>query len=126
MEMLTTHVLRRTDRLEMLSARYGVPVCMIMRANVLNTPEDIFACREIKIPKKDYCRRCAGGQKTAAPHTVYTVTPEDSLFGIAQAHGVTMSLILRINGIDRRRPDSPRRPANNPRAVGRDLLCPPG
>ena len=34
---MKTHVLARTETLEMLSARYGVPVCMIIRANHLGT-----------------------------------------------------------------------------------------
>ena len=31
------HILQETDTLELLSARYSVPVCMIMRANAMQS-----------------------------------------------------------------------------------------
>ena len=49
------HVLARTETLEMLSARYGVPVCMIIRANHLGAEDRLFAGRKLQIPPVDYC-----------------------------------------------------------------------
>lgn len=99
MEILTVHKMRRTDRLEMLSAYYHVPVCMIMRANSFTNPEDIFSCKELKIPKKCFCLRCQNTPEVAKKSGNYTVEQEDTIFGIAKRFGVTMHIILKANGI---------------------------
>ncbi len=102
MEMLTVHNVRRTDRLETLSAQYRVPVCMIMRANSIKTVNDFAKCRKINIPKRCYCNRCSGGEKTDC--IIYTVQPGDTLFSIAKQHGVTMNIICKANNLTE--PDS--------------------
>jgi hypothetical protein len=58
METYTLHRLRRTERIEMLSAYYRVPVCMIMRANSIKDPKDFVSLQELKIPKRCYCNKC--------------------------------------------------------------------
>ena len=58
MEVFTVHRLRRTERIEALSAYYRVPVCMIMRANSINDPKDLSSLKEIKIPDRCYCNKC--------------------------------------------------------------------
>lgn len=58
-EIRTVRRLRRTDRLEALSAQYRVPVCMIMRANGFLHAGDFGHCRELFIPRICYCRRRA-------------------------------------------------------------------
>ncbi|MGI5848736.1 MAG: LysM peptidoglycan-binding domain-containing protein [Christensenellales bacterium] len=100
MEMLTIHKMRRTDRLEMLSVYYRVPICMIIRANAFTDVQDIFSCKEIKIPKKCYCNRCADAHRPAMQYEIYTVLPTDTLYGIAKKYGVTMQIILRTNNIE--------------------------
>jgi LysM repeat protein len=59
MEKLTIHRLRRTDTLEHLSAMYGVPVCMILRANALKAGCRLPELREIRIPARCHCNRRA-------------------------------------------------------------------
>lgn len=99
MELQAIHRLRRTDRLETLSAMYHIPVCMIMRANSFTCPQDIFLCREVKIPKKCYCNKCGSRQNGGMGSDEYTVKPSDTLFGIAKTYGLTMNIILKANGI---------------------------
>ena len=98
MEM-TVHRLRRYDRLETLSAYYGVPVCMIMRANAFAKAEDILSCREIKIPKRCYCLRCAEAKKPASEGT-YIVQDEDTVFSIAKRFNLTMRIVIKANGLE--------------------------
>lgn len=97
MEMLTVHNLRRTDRLEMLSAQYRVPVCMIMRANGIKTVKDFERCKRINIPRQCYCNRCEDEEKTGLK--VYMVAPGDTLFSIAKRHGLTMNILKKANNL---------------------------
>mgnify|MGYP001279758513 CR=1 FL=1 len=71
MEKMTVHRLRRTDTLELLSAMYRVPVCMLMRANALDAGCRLSELRELKIPRRCYCNRCenAKGSTRVAQHT---------------------------------------------------------
>ncbi len=102
MEMLTVHTLGPAESIEMLSARYRVPVCMIMRANGIKTERDFERNRRIQIPRQCYCNRCEDRDSIACKS--YTVVPGDTLFGIARRHGVTMSMLMRTNGL--KSPDS--------------------
>ncbi len=102
MEMLTVHNLGAAESIEMLSARYRVPVCMIMRANGIKTLRDFERCRRVQIPRYCYCNRCGGEAKTECK--AYTVAPGDTLFGIARRHGVTMNILMKTNGLEN--PDS--------------------
>ncbi len=97
MEHMTIHRLRRTDRLEALSAQYRVPVCMIMRANALADAQQLSHMRELKIPHRCFCNRCAEQQ---AAHAVYIVQPDDTLYGIARSAGLTMRILLKANAME--------------------------
>jgi LysM repeat protein len=96
MEKVTVHRLRHTDTLEALSAMYHVPVCMIMRANELKTECRLSELRELKIPPRCHCNRCG---ETETAYTNYIVRPEDTLYGIARKHGLTMRILLKDNGM---------------------------
>ncbi len=98
MEHMTIHRLRRTDRLETLSAQYRVPVCMIMRANELEGAQQLSRLHELRIPHRCHCNRCAE-QQTAA-NAVYIVQPDDTLYGIARSTGLTMRILLKANAME--------------------------
>ncbi len=98
MEMLTVHTLGPAESIEMLSARYRVPVCMIMRANGIKSVRDFERSRRIQIPRQCYCNRCEDRDRIACK--IYTVVPGDTLFSIARRHGVTMNILMRTNGLD--------------------------
>lgn len=100
MEIRTIHRIRRTDRLEMLSAYYRVPVCMIMRANFFTDPQDFLLCKEIKIPEKSYCNMCGDEPLQSVQYETHVMTNEDTLYGIARTYGLTMNIILRTNRIN--------------------------
>lgn len=78
------YMLRRGDTMEMLSVRFGVPVCMIMRANPGKAMRP--GC-VLTIPPITFC------EKTRQ----YTVCCDDTLFAIARKYGTTMYDISRMN-----------------------------
>ena len=96
MDMQTVHTLRPSETIEMLSARYRVPVCMIMRANGIKTVKDFERCRRVHIPRQCYCNRfeCDSDWKTV------TAGPGDTLYSIARRHGVTMNILMKINTLE--------------------------
>ena len=78
------HILKRGETLEQLSVRYGMPVCMIVRAN----PEMRFSAgSRIDIPDRSLCD----------PVRRYTVRRGDTLFRIAEEHRTTMFSLLQTN-----------------------------
>lgn len=96
MENMTIHRLRRSDSLEALSALYHVPICMIMRANGLDAGWQLSERRELRIPHKCHCNRCA---PEPASYTRYIVRRDDTLYGIARGFGLTMRILLKANGM---------------------------
>jgi len=100
MDLLTTHSLRRGERLEHLSARYGIPVCMMMRLNGMDTPGVIAGLRHVKIPKRCYCNRCGEVKHSPLKYEMVTVGEGDTLLSIAQSRGVTLGILQRTNAID--------------------------
>lgn len=98
MEMQTVHTIRAAETVEMLSARYRVPVCMIMRANGIKTVRDFERCRRINIPRMCYCNRYEGSDD--AEWKVIKAAAGDTLFGIARQYGVTMRILMKVNGIE--------------------------
>lgn len=76
--------------MELLSARYGVPVCMIMRANRKTFLNGIRSGLSVRIPPPDYC----------APNMKrHVVMRGDTVYSLSKKYGVTMQAILRGNGM---------------------------
>lgn len=96
MEIQTVHTLGYAETVEMLSARYRVPVCMIMRANSIKTVRDFERCRRINIPRQCYCNRCDGD----ADFIAVTAQAGDTLYSIARRYGVTMNILMKLNGFE--------------------------
>ncbi|MFA5676507.1 MAG: LysM peptidoglycan-binding domain-containing protein [Christensenellales bacterium] len=94
MKFLTVHRLRRKESVEALSALYHVPVCMIMRANDISDAREIGGNRTLVIP---YTGLCGCGAKRKQNTVLYTVLPEDTLYGIAKKHDITMKLLMSAN-----------------------------
>lgn len=94
---MTVHCVSRDDSPESLSARYRVPVCMIMRANGIKTTKDFERCRRINIPRACYCNRCEGEERTE--WRIVTALPGDTLYSIARRCGVTMHILMKANNL---------------------------
>jgi hypothetical protein len=98
MEGLIIHRLGRTDSLEMLSAMYRVPVCMIMRANELDAASQLTGCCKLRIPRKCFCNRFSSDMDAGFGN--HTIQPGDTLYGIARSCGLTMRILLKANGLE--------------------------
>ena len=48
--------MREGEGLDALSARLGVPGCMLLRANRLYSPAWLLPGRVIRVPEGDFCR----------------------------------------------------------------------
>ena len=101
LEFLMKHILSRQDTPEKLSARYGIPVCMLYRANAGKTwkagqamwipPLCWCACREYHAwqMKKENIFYCQ----------TYRVQKGDQLFSIAQRFHTSMNKIMEENNL---------------------------
>jgi|GEM_PF-1264197 len=94
------------ETLSALSARLGVPGCMLLRANRLYSPAWLLPGREIAVPEGDFCRwdgfRCpAEAVRCAASGARQTVTVArgETARGIARRYGLTERLVLLAAGI---------------------------
>lgn len=87
------HKLKKGERLEHLSARYKVPVCMIVRANGYNTGQ-----KEIEIPKVCYCNKCPA-QRHWTRFEMHCVGIEENAGIIAERYGITINELVALNGM---------------------------
>jgi len=93
----------------MLSARTGVPVCMLLRANRLVSPAWLLPGREISIPRGEFCEKDAfpcpkkllDAEAAEEKTEVCIVECRDTVSSVACAFGTTERLVL----LSRRRYD---------------------
>ena len=76
------------DTLSGIAARYGTTYQTLAALNGITNPNLIYAGQTIRIPED--------GSSTAR---YYTIQPGDTLSGIAQKFGTTVSELQRLNGI---------------------------
>ena len=99
-------MVRNGETPEMLSARCGVPICMLLRANRLVCATWLLPGREIIIPKADFCENdafpCPAGLfDTAARDEQMEICVADAMDTIAsfsRAMGTTERLVLLNRG----------------------------
>lgn len=98
---MNVHGLRENECLEKLSAFYGVPICMIMRANGFLNFSSFEGIRALKIPERQYCIRAYEAvKKSYKPFIEYKVQDGDTIYEIAQKHRTTMNIIARFNHLN--------------------------
>ena len=83
-----TYVVQPGDTLSGIAARYGTTYQTLAALNGITNPNLIYAGQTIRIPED--------GSSTAR---YYTIQPGDTLNGIAQKFGTTVSELQRLNGI---------------------------
>lgn len=100
MDKAVYHRLQRGETLEALSARYGIPACMIMRAN---TGARFSLGQMLVIPRQ--CGDCRI-EKQEPPRVVpnfryaeYIIQPDDTLYGISRRTGLTMRILQKANAL---------------------------
>jgi putative chitinase len=92
---MSTYSVRSGDTLSAIASRYGTSVSALARANGISNPNHIRAGQRLTISG-------ASGSGAAAPRSggsSYTVKSGDTLGGIAQRFGTTVSALARANGI---------------------------
>jgi len=103
-----THRVRRGESLSVIARRYRSSVSAIMRLNGIRSAHRIWPGQRLRIPVKGSLPvRLAAGDGPAragrrGARRVYRVASGDTLGGIAEAHGVSLSAVLRVNGLSPR------------------------
>lgn len=87
------HKIKKGELLEHISARYRVPVCMIVRANDFKIDKD-----EIEIPKVCYCNKCPAARHFTR-FEMHCVGDEESADIIAKRCGITVDELVALNGM---------------------------
>lgn len=100
MEKPIYHRLQRGETLETLSARYRVPVCMIVRAN---SSVPLSYGQTLVIPRRCGTSQCDESEQRNAPpryrYAEYIVQTDDTLYGIARRAGLTMRILQKVNAL---------------------------
>lgn len=83
-----TYVIQPGDTLSRIAQKYGTTVDALAKLNGISDPDKIYAGRTIRVPENG----------SSGP-VYYTIRPGDTLSGIAQKYGATVSALTRLNGI---------------------------
>ncbi len=96
-----SYVVRPGDTLIGIAARHRLTVIQLAQANGMYSSSWVYVGQQLKIP--------AGGQTSGQPATqpttstgggTYVVRPGDTLIGIAARHGVGVSRLAAVNGLN--------------------------
>ena len=90
------YTIRRGDTLSVIASRYGVSVSELRRANGLETSR-IYPGNTLLVPGSRTVSTLDGGSSTT---TTYRVRKGDTLSNIARQFGVSVSELLRLNGLN--------------------------
>ena len=100
---MRNYSLQPGDTLARISVKFGIPVCMIIRANSGTMPLG----RNIVIPDRDYCR-----------YTKYVTSQGDTVWKVAEKCGLTYKDVMDAAGVARPQDMSPGRELKLPRRDG--------
>lgn len=83
-----TYVIQSGDTLSEIANRYGTTVAALTQLNGISDPDRIYAGNTLKVP-----------EGTGFVPQYYTIRSGDTLSGIAQQYGTTVTALARLNGI---------------------------
>jgi LysM repeat protein len=108
--VILKHTVKRGEHLEGIARRHGSSVAEIARLSGIDAKRPIQPGQLLKVP-------VVGGKAPPAPAAMrsHKVRAGDSLSVIAKIYGTTVSEIVRLNSLDRRKPIM----------VGQKLIIPP-
>ncbi len=105
------YVWKAGDRLEKISAKFGIPVCMVLRANGPETIKKLRRGSELKIPKQDYCfkyeRDCdeCGAKRNIPAARSHKAKKDETVYSIASQYNTTMRMLMYENGLEKNQVD---------------------
>lgn len=85
-----TYVIQSGDTLSGIAQRYGTTVSALAKLNNISDPDRIYAGNTLKVPESI---------SSGAGTQYYTIRSGDTLSGIAQRYGTTVSALAKLNGI---------------------------
>lgn len=85
---------RQGDSLWLIANRHSTTVAALRAANNLGERSHIVAGQELRLP--------GPGRRTSAASAYHTVRPGDSLWSIANRHGISVSALSSMNALDGR------------------------
>jgi len=88
----TVYVVRPGDTLWGIAQRYGMSHITLARANGISPNAFVYIGQRLRIPTR-------GGTSTPGTGSVYVVRAGDTLSGLAQRFGVSLSALARANGL---------------------------
>ena len=106
-----TYTVHRGESLGKISQRLGVSVDQICRENSISDASKIFPGQKLNVTVKGEPRYAQAAPKTtkksesaaqAAAKRYYTVQRGDTMWSIAQAHGVDLQTMLKLNRLSKR------------------------
>ena len=96
----TTHKVVSNDTVWGLSQKYGVSIKSIEQLNHINTGSHLINIgQNVQIPNKGNEVKTPVKQSTPQTNGTYTVKPGDSLYTIAQSHGVSVAALRQANSL---------------------------
>ncbi|KRN81326.1 NlpC P60 [Ligilactobacillus acidipiscis] len=96
----TTHKVVSNDTVWGLSQKYGVSIKSIEQLNHINTGSHLINVgQNVQIPNKGNEVKTPVKQSTPQTNITYTVKSGDSLYTIAQSHGVSVAALRQANSL---------------------------
>lgn len=109
------HKIRRGETVSQIARKYGVSITSIVQANKLGRRKKIYAGKSLMIPvppgKSMVSKSVSRNKVKKSSNGKYLVRYGDTLWDIAQAHGMTVSQLRRLNNL-----------ASNRIYAGRELI----
>ncbi len=94
-----THKVRRKETLYSISKKYKVTIDDLKKFNKRLYSEELRKGDKLKVPifSEDYYKNKIKGSSRLSTTTKYVIKPQDTKFGIARRHGITVAQLESIN-----------------------------
>jgi len=95
-----SHTIQPGETLAVIAQRYGVDINALAAANGIANAHSIYAWQQLSIPSGGSAVNAAPSSYSAPSAAgTYTVQRGDTIFSIAQRHGLTAEALMTANGI---------------------------
>ncbi|XKH53895.1 LysM peptidoglycan-binding domain-containing protein [Citricoccus nitrophenolicus] len=97
-----TYTVKAGDTLSHVAVRHDLALSSLLAANGLSASSIIYPGQKLTLSGGTTVAQASSGSSTASASTTaktYTVVSGDTLYGISSRHGVSLSTLLKANGI---------------------------